>query len=311
MFLSASLLAFSIMGADGATSGPPATSLTIREAIRTALEHDPAVRVIRADSGSIVVGPIDPDGSIWRFQADLLGKVRSVEEAYRDLARSREEVAIFERVASAAEAVLRREQKELFISRGTIDLEGAEREWKSIRKDLAARRSDVASAERTIRERLGLAKSDAEIVPTTPTTAAPMTPDWDASQATMLAHRPEIVEQGVIVRLDELGLLMARNQLLPVLSPDEIADFRALGIQFDRPEIGASLLSLAPILRAVENGTLSTLTDGTTPETFIDRQRGYTFQMPGFSRGQFVNARVIPTAAAGAILRLRHRRCAL
>ena len=280
MFLSASLLAFSIMGADGATSGPPATSLTIREAIRTALDHDSMVRVIRADGGSIVVEPTGTNGSIWRFQVDLLGNVRSVEEAYRDLARAREEVAIFERAASAAEAVLRREQTELLL-RGTLDMEGAEREWKAIQQDLSPRKSAVATAERTLRERLGLAKSDAEIIPTTPATAAPMTPDWDTSQATMFAHRPEIVEQGVIVRLDELGLLMARNQLLPVLSPDEIADFRALGLQLDRPEIGAWLSSCAPLLRAVENGTLSTSIDGTTPETFLDRQSGYTFQMPG------------------------------
>ncbi len=290
MVLSASLLAFSIIAADVAASVPPSATLTIREAIRTALEHDPAVRVTRADDGSIVVGPTNPDGSIWRFQADLLGKVRSVEEAYRDLARAREEVAIFERADRDAEAVLHREQTELLL-RGTLDMEGAERQLKAIQKDLSTRKSTVATAERTLREQLGLAKSDVGIVVTTPTTAAPLTPDLDASQATMLAHRPEIVEQAVIVRLGELGLLTARNQLLPVLSPDEVADFRALGLQLDRPGTGASLLMLAPILRAVENGTLSTSIDGTTPETFLDRQRGYTFPLPIKYRGPLANAR--------------------
>ena len=52
----------------------------------------------------------------------------------------------------------------------------------------------------------------------TPPTEARLEPDWESSLAQMLNFQPDIVQQQLLVRVAELQLLIARNQLLPQLS---------------------------------------------------------------------------------------------
>ena len=84
------------------------------------------------------------------------------------------------------------------------------------RLDFVTRTSDVITTERQLRNILGLPPADnRRIVPVTAPTEARLEPDWDASLAQMVTFQPDIVQQQLLVRVAELQLLLARNQLLP------------------------------------------------------------------------------------------------
>ena len=69
----------------------------------------------------------------------------------------------------------------------------------------------------------------------------------------MLNFQPDIVQQQLLVRVAELQLLIARNQLLPQLNLQALYQFNGLGQQLDSAEAvmtGATLKALNPVIAA-------------------------------------------------------------
>ncbi len=139
------------------------------------------------------------------------------------------------------------------VGRGTVaDVAEAAQRLEQFNLDLVTRTSDVITTERQLRNILGLPPADnRRIIPVTPPTEARLEPDWDASLAQMLNFQPDIVQQQILVRVAELQLLIARNQLLPQLNFNALYQLNGLGQQLDSAEAvmtGAALKALNPVI---------------------------------------------------------------
>ena len=239
--------------------------LTLRDAIRIGLDHSEVIRVIRLYAQSIpvvdiepltpdnvadlfaltvqfhpaadvVIAPLNRDGSIWEFQAAAMAHVRSIERQYWSLWQMQVAVEARESAVKQGEEFLARERAEPEVSRGpATDLAAVEKQVEDFRLNLVTATSDLIAAERQLRDILGLPEADGRrIIAVASPIEARVEPDWDASVREMIASQPDIAQQKVFVRLAELQLLVARNQPLPPLSPDERRQIEGL----DRAALG-------------------------------------------------------------------------
>ena len=157
------------------------------------------------------------------------------------------------------------------------------------------RTSDVITTERQLRNILGLPPADnRRIIPVTPPTEARLEPDWDASLAQMLNFQPDIVQQQILVRVAELQLLIARNQLLPQLNlqrplsverPGPAARQRRGGHDGSRPQ------GLEPGHRQHADAAPAFNPSPGMYSNFVTWQVGFTFQTPLGMRSPLANTR--------------------
>jgi outer membrane protein TolC len=250
---------------------------------------------LEANRAPIVVARLNADAAVWRFKAEIMAHVRSVEQQYWSLAQSHVQLWSSDRAVSLAQEILNREQAELVVGRGTIaDVAEAAQRLEQFNLDLVTRTSDVITTERQLRNILGLPPADnRRIVPVTPPTEARLEPDWDSSLAQMLNFQPDIVQQQILVRVAELQLLVARNQLLPQLSLNALYQFNGLGQQLDRAEAvmtGATLKALNPVI-ANDQRAAGLQSNPGLYNNFITWQVGFTFQMPLGMRSPLANTR--------------------
>jgi outer membrane protein TolC len=260
---------------------------------------------LEANRAPIVIARLSADAAVWRFKAEIMAHCRSVEQQYWNLAQSHVQLWSSDRAVSLAQEILNREQAELVVGRGTIaDVAEAAQRLEQFNLDLVTRTSDVITTERQLRNILGLPPADnRRIVPVTPPTEARLEPDWDSSLAQMLNFQPDIVQQQILVRVAELQLLIARNQLLPQLSLNALYQFNGLGQQLDAAEAvmtGATLKSLNPVI-ANEQRAAGLNSNPGLYNNFITWQVGFTFQMPLGMRSPLANTR----QAQYALLRSR------
>ena len=183
----------------------------------------------------------------------------------------------------------------MLVGRGTVaDVAEAQQQLEQFNLDLVTRTSDVITTERQLRNLLGLPPADnRRIIPVTPPTEARLEPDWDSSLAQMLSFQPDIVQQQILVRVAELQLLIARNQLLPQLSLNALYQFNGLGQQLDSAEAvmtGAALKALNPVIANQERAAGLNQSPGNY-NNFITWQVGFTFQMPLGMRYPLANSR--------------------
>ena len=171
----------------------------------------------KANRAPIVIGRLNADASVWRFQAEVTAHVRSIEQAYWTLAQVHVQLWSADKAMSLAAEILKREQNELVIGRGTVaDVAEAAQRFEQFKLDLITRTSDVITTERQLRNLLGLPPADnRRIIPVTPPIEARLEPDWESSLAEMLNFTARYRAAQVLVRLAELQLRVARNQLLP------------------------------------------------------------------------------------------------
>jgi hypothetical protein len=112
--------------------------------------------------------------------------------------------------------------------------------------------------------------------------------------AQMLTFQPDIVTQQLLVRVAELQLLIARNQLLPVLNLNALYQFNGLGKDLDRAEAvmtGSKLLGIDPLISTQQRAAgLNTGLPGVY-NNFQAWQIGFTFQMPLGMRAPLANTR--------------------
>ncbi len=221
--------------------------LSLSEAIGTALAHCESVRVVsfcastgtpcddkrKACSPMIVIGPRDANTSIWRFNAEILGLVYSVEQKYWNLAE-RQKVLQAQQLAvhEASELFLREQalgQKQCpdkLAGMGDI-----QQNLDRLSLDLAQKATDVLTAERELRQAMRLPATDHHrIYPTTVPRKERVAFDWQSCLREMSKHQPDIIQQQLMIRLAELQLTVARNQLVPVLSLDIVNQWTNLGL---------------------------------------------------------------------------------
>ncbi len=251
---------------------------------------------LEANRAPIVIARLNADAAVWRFKAEVMAEVRSIEQQYWNLAQSHVQLWSADRAVSLAEEILNRERAELMVGRGTIaDVAEAEQRLEQFNLDLVTRTSDVITTERQLRNLLGLPPADnRRIIPVTPPTEARLEPDWDSSLAQMLSFQPDIVQQQILVRVAELQLLIARNQLLPQLSMNALYQFNGLGQQLDTAEAvmtGATLKALNPVIANEQRAAGLNQNPGNY-NNFITWQVGFTLQMPLGMRYPLANSRM-------------------
>ena len=154
--------------------------------------------------------------------------------------------------------------------------------------------SDVITTERQLRNILGLPPADnRRIIPVTPPVEARLEPDWDSSLAQMVTFQPDIVQEQLLVRIAELQLLVARNQLLPQLNLSLLYQLNGLGQQLDNAEAvmtGATIKALEPVVAAKERAA-GLLSNAGYYNNFRTWQVGFSFQMPLGMRSPLANTR--------------------
>ncbi len=284
--------------------------MTLPEAIRIALDNSEIVRVIalgkegkpvggfeptalktrgsapgeEASRAPMVIARLNADASVWRFKAEVLAEVRSVEQQYWNLAQAHVQLWCADRAVTMAQEVLNREQAELILSRGTVaDVAEAAQRLEQFNLDLVTRTSDVITTERQLRNLLGLPPADnRRIIPVTPTTEARIEPDWDSSLAEMLESQPDIAQQKTLVRIAELQLLVARNQILPTLSLNALSQLNGLGQQLDSAQAVMVRMMIKALEPVIANwGQPAALDqDLRTNKNFVTWEVGGIFQMP-------------------------------
>src|SRR6185312_13852807 len=194
-------------------------------------------------------------GAVWRFKAEIMAHVRSIEQQYWSLSQQHVQLWSSEKAVELAEEIKKREESELEVGRGTVaDVAEATQRLEQFRLDLVTKTSDVITTERQLRNILGLPPADSRrIIPVTPPTEARLEPDWESSMAQMVTFQPDIVQQQLLVRVAELQLLIARNQLLPQLNLNVLYQLNGLGQQLDSAEAvmtGATIKALEPVVAA-------------------------------------------------------------
>jgi outer membrane protein TolC len=296
--------------------------MTLQEAYRIALDNSEIVRVIAfgaqgipiggveptplkawtppnedtANSSSLVIARLNADATFFRFKAEIMAQVRSVEQVYWSLAQAHVQLWAADRAVSLAQEVLDREQSELTIGRGTVaDVAEAAQRLEQFNLDLVTRTSDVITTERQLRNLLGLPPADnRRIIPVTPPTEQLIEYDWDTCLGEMMDEQPDIVQQQLTVRIAEMKLLIARNQLIPPLDLDTLLQLNGLTQRLD-PQVAAvtkaMLKVLNPLISDREQATGLYANPGDA-NGFPNWQTGFFYpQLVVLSRGPLPNSR--------------------
>jgi Outer membrane efflux protein len=195
--------------------------ITLRQAIMIGLDNSEIVRVISygsfeptslqektpaktSDAGPapIVIAQLNADTSPWRFKNEVMAHVRSIEQQYWVLAFMQIRLWATDRAVSLAKEVLNKEQADLHMCRGTVaDVAEAAQRLEQLQLELVTQASDVLTAERQLRNILGLPPGDnRRIIPLTPASEAKLEPVWDTCVNELLEQSPEIVEKKTAIR---------------------------------------------------------------------------------------------------------------
>jgi len=269
------------------------TQLSITQPLLGGTAQNPSG--LEANRANIVIARLNADASVWNFKAAIMAHVRSIEQQYWSL--SQQQIALWSRETAVrlGEEILRRERAELEVGRATsADVAEAEQQLENFKLNLVTATSDVITTERQLRNILGLPPADnRRIVPDTAPTEARLEPDWETSLAQMLAFQPDIVQQQLLVRLTELQLLLARNQLLPQLNLNALYQFNGLGHTLDGSEAVSSGAGLAVInpMTSLKNRAAGVNTLPQNVKDFNQWQVGMTFSMPIGFRAPLANTR--------------------
>jgi Outer membrane efflux protein len=182
-------------------------SLTLRQAIGIGLDNSKTVRLVSfAGKGTpFKIAPLNRGIEAERFKCVAMAEVRSIEQQYWNLFQAHAALWAADRAVASTDEILKKEQAELKVGRGTIaDIAEAAQALEQRNLALVARTSDVITTERTLRDLLGLPAADGRrIGPVTVPTETKLDPDWEESRAAMLANQPGIVRSRAIVKAAE------------------------------------------------------------------------------------------------------------
>ncbi len=260
-----------------------------------AFNPNPNPAGLEANRAPVVVQRIQADVSVWRFKAEVMAEVRSIEQQYWALSQAQVQYWASETAVDLGDQILRREEAKYLVGNGALpNVAEAAEQLERFRLDFVDKTANLITTERQLRNILGLPPTDnRRIIPVTAPTEARVEPNWEASLAQMVTFQPDIVQNQLLVRVAELQLLVARNQLLPVLNLDALYQFNGLGHHLDQAESvmsGRTISAINPMLQNMQrlaglNPQPSRLSD------FQTWQVGLTFQMPLGYRGPLANTK--------------------
>ena len=250
---------------------------------------------LEANRAPVVIARVNADAAVWRFKADIMAMVRSIEQQYWALSQQQVQLWSRETAIGLGEQIVRKEQSELEVGRAKpSDVAEAEQRLEGFRLQLISATADVITTERQLRNILGLPPTDnRRIIPVTAPTEARIEPDWDLSLAQMIAFQPDIVTQQLQVRLSELQLLVARNRLLPSLNFDALYQLNGYGNNIDSAEsimTGSTLRAIDPLNAAFQQQAGLQVQPGNY-SNFQTWQMGLTFTAPLGFRGPLANVK--------------------
>ena len=187
--------------------------------------------------GPLTIARLDAKVPLAKFKANAMALVRSVEQAYWNLARAQVALKSKKQVVRATQELHDAEQAKLTCRGSVTDVAEAAERLDQFSKELEGLTADVEAAERSLHKVLGLPPADnRRIIATTKPIEEPIAFDWDTSIEEMSQEQPENIEQQAIGRLAELNLFLARYQVIPLMDADTQRQFRGLGLLLDSTE---------------------------------------------------------------------------
>jgi RNA polymerase sigma factor (sigma-70 family) len=179
-------------------------SLRLPEAIGIGLQNTPLCRVIAIGAEGVPrkIGPVNGASDLQAFRDEVMLLLCSIEGSYWRLGEAQILVRAAEQAAKEHREILQRKQAELISGTGTpADFSEAAQRLEGCNLDLLTRTSDVITAERQLRNALGLPAVDGRrIVPVTAPTEARLEPDWDKTLAFMLEKHPRVARARALVK---------------------------------------------------------------------------------------------------------------
>jgi outer membrane protein TolC len=267
--------------------------------------HAEAPKGIGADSLSIVIARRDADASIWQFKADAMALVRSVEEQYWRLVQAQVALWSADRAVGSAQEVLQTEESDHTPSRAgnSANIAEAGNGLKQFKREMAMRTADVVTAERQLRNTLGLPPVDnRRIIPITPPSESQIVFDWASCTQEMIEQQPDVVQLRLFGRLAELQLILVRNQCLPRLSSTTFRQLASLGRQLDS----------SPVIKATPLGQMLKATiaqsercAGLERDPSVDES--LTFRQVLIPYIEFGSGRALPNTRASQYMLVRAR----
>jgi outer membrane protein TolC len=257
--------------------------------------------------GPITIARLNADVPLMKFKADAIVLVRSVEQAYWNLAQAQAAVESIEQAVRVTTELLNKAQPATTSRSAPTDaIEAAER-LEQFDGELCTRKSERSVAERELHKILALPSADGRrIVAASKPNDASVSFDWDTCVEDLLREQPDNVQQQAINRLAELNLLLARNQLLPLLDAHTLRQLRTAGPSLDSSQavlLDRFLKMLATVPSPVENADVIDLGGNFYEDSFTTWYRGLTAQPSGISSRSMPNTR----QAQYALLRVRAR----
>jgi hypothetical protein len=215
--------------------------MSLREAIRIALENSASVRVtfagdrnsgvgcrfdrcepvedverrprpLSASRTSIIVEPLDADSGIPRTKSEVMAIVRTVAGAYWHLAEAHAAHWAADRAVNRTSDLIDIEQAfgDPDCPQDLDELAATVLRLKQFEKQRVERRSDVNTAERVFRGLLGLAESDdRRIIPVSPPTKAALKFAWGTCLDDVLTKLPNLVRVNALCRRPRKNLIEA------------------------------------------------------------------------------------------------------
>jgi hypothetical protein len=316
--------------------------MTLRAATRIALDNSEFARVVASDGvgttggcfethrvcnvepgPEISIGPecgvhekranfvimgVNADRSHSRFKADAMALVRSVEQQYWNLSQAHAAFRSADLAATAAHDLF--DETPAYLVQCCDqwnDVADAATTAKRLDVDVLRRMSDVNTAERQLRGALGLpAENKRRIIPSTQPTEQQIVFDWNTCLSEMMEEQPDILHQQTIVRLAELQLLLARNQLIPRLDECTVFRLEGMGQILETPQemAVAQFRKFLHPLHDLTSGCGDLGKDMSDYRNFLTRQVGLTIQSP--PHGVALRSPLANTRAAQYVL-LRSR----
>jgi outer membrane protein TolC len=256
---------------------------------------NPTPAGLEANRAPIVIARLNADVAVWRFKAEVMAHVRSVEQQYWALAQAQVQHWASETAVDLGEQILKRELAKLAVGVGAApNVAEAQEQLERFRLDLVDKTANLITTERQLRNILGLPPADTRrIVPVTAPTDARIEPDFEACLRQMVTFQPDIVQNQLLTRVAELQLLSSRNQLLPVLNLNALYQLNGLGHHLDQAEsvmTGRTITAINPLLQSQQRAAGLNPVPGRYND-FNTWQVGMTFQMPLGYRGPLANVR--------------------
>ncbi len=265
MSLAWCMIALSLTGADDKQPGKPQPSgvatlaipvntaqtqelwpMDLAAATRVAFDNNENVRLIQLGvsslnaaffplhtDGAITIARLNADTPVAGFKADAMALVRSVEQQYWNLVQAQAALKRPEHAVQMTRDLLQKVSDNLTLAHcdpGVAEAAEAAQRLEQFNIEVTRRKADVVTVERALRKILGLPPTDnRRIVPTTKPSDGLVSFDWDTCVDELLREQPDNVQQQAVVRLAELYLLLARNQLIPLLDAHTIRQLVGTG----------------------------------------------------------------------------------